>query len=57
MFFQHSQTEANDFLLKKGATLSTENEAKFSFADFQRELQFKNSEFKKVVIQKMKDFL
>lgn len=55
-FFQNSQSEANQFLVRK-ATKTIENEGNFSFADFQREIQLKNMVFKKQIIEKFKEFV
>jgi len=55
-FFQNSQSEANNFLVKK-SKISEESEGQFSFADIQRDVQLKNSEFKKHVSDKLNHFV
>jgi predicted ATPase len=42
--------------MKRARNISEENETKFSFADFQRDIQLKNSIFKRQVVDKLKDF-
>jgi hypothetical protein len=49
VFFQNSQSEANQFLVKKGSKINDED-CKFSFSDFQRDIQYKNILFKKQII-------
>lgn len=57
LFFENSLNEANDFLVRKKAKDRPEVEGRFSFADIQRDLQFKNSELKKHVTEKLDNLL
>lgn len=55
-FFQNSQSEANDFLARKVGKVN-QVDGTFSFSDFQREIQLKNFNFKKLIIDKFKEFI
>ena len=56
-FFQNAQTDAKEFLSKKGRVDKRSSEVHFSFSDFEREVQKRQADFKKEVLQKMKDFI
>ena len=56
-FFHNAQSDAKEFLAKKGRIDKRSSEVHFSFSDFEREVQGRQSEFKKEVLQKMKDFI
>jgi hypothetical protein len=55
-FFQNSQTEANDFLIRKVGKIH-QDDGTFSFSDFQREIQMKNYNFKRQIIEKFREFI
>jgi hypothetical protein len=55
-FFQNSQTEANDFLVRKVGKIHQED-GTFSFSDFQREIHMKNYNFKRQIIEKFREFI